>query len=44
MLFHDFTMVVLVFIISGVGVVMGALIANPNIHLGLSEAQLLECV
>ena len=37
-------MVVLVFIIARVSVIIGAIVSNSNIHLGLTEAQLLECV
>ena len=42
--FHDFAMVVLVFIISAVGYIMGGMLAGPYVHRGLMEAQALECV
>lgn len=42
--FHDFAIVVLVFIISVVGVIMWGMLARPYVHRGLMEAQVLECV
>jgi uncharacterized membrane protein (DUF4010 family) len=42
--FHDFTMVVLVFIIRFVGYVMGRMLINTYVNTGLLEGQLIECV
>ena len=44
MFFHDYTMVVLVFIITGVGVMLGGLVGLGPLDGGLSEGQLLERV
>ncbi len=42
--FHDFAIVLLIFIITGVRVILIGLTINPVIHLGLIEAQTLECI
>lgn len=40
--FHDFTLIVLVFIISFVFYLIGGLIVSPWVHRGLLEGQVLE--
>ncbi len=42
--FHDFAIVVLVFIIGAVGCVIGRMLFSPFVHRGLMEAQVLECI
>ena len=44
MFFHDFTMVVLVFIIRFVGYIICRALARPYINTGLLEGQAVECV
>ena len=42
--FHDFTMVVLVFIIRYVGVVMATMLSNKLINVNLLDGQIVECI
>ena len=42
--FHDFTMVILVFITSFVGYIIGRILRNTHINTGLLEGQAIECI
>lgn len=42
--FHDFAIVILVFIIRFVGYIMGSMLGNSHINVGLLEGQAIECI
>lgn len=42
--FHDFAMVVLIFIIRLVAGITGRMLQRKLVHRGLAESQLLECI
>lgn len=42
--FHDFTIVILVFIIRFVGLVIGTILFGGHINTGLLEGQTIECI
>jgi hypothetical protein len=42
--FHDFTNIILLFILMFVGVIIARILANKIIHKSLLEGQILECI
>lgn len=42
--FHDFAILVLIFIIRAVGLVIGGVLTAPYVDLGLLEGQIIECI